>query len=740
MAVDMRARYFGEFDEGAMPSFGVLPQAAPQPSAFEVAPIMDTPRQAAVMPMTTEAVAPNYLGGLGLSDADLASLYALSSSGNFNQGNYGSDFGSLDNVYGMNFGSDLGSGGSGGSLFKVNPYLQTLQAPLSDKGNPTAYGGGGIEVKSPTQTFRLLDKNTGQVVYEGVGYEGAQEAIDRASALTAKEGAKAQWQIQTPNSQQASGYSTVANEKRSQSTLGDISSVALPVGMALLTGGLSLPAQMAAAGIAGAAGAGLAGKDPAKAGLISAATAGLMGGTGANAAIGRAVGSIGGPLAAKATEEVAKTAAEKAAEQIVVTALSKAAQGAGSAIGNTLLSQGIKGGLSEITGYKTPAQKFAEQQTPNASNVVNGVDQVTGEIVAMAPKSFLPPEALAAVTGVGGLTAATAGNVGAGSNVVDGIDPETGEIVVSKYRPINPPGGFDPIALTAATGLPIGSVLNSLGPLNTLPSDPALMQPETLPEDIVVTAPTAVTPETGLPVGSVLAGLGLIAPPTPDPALTGGAPDDKLTAKDAANYLRLANVAAGLLGGIAGGGGGGGAPGSQAINPIFSAKLPTPGAGGAFKVGGFDIAPPAARPTTDWYRYATGPAMDIRAGTDLSKATSPYAAFGPGTLGEETFKRVTGMSHGGSMGYARGSSRDSFAVEGPGTGRSDDIPAVLSDGEYVIDAETVALLGDGSSKAGAKKLDELRVKVRKHKGRNLAKGKFSVNAKRPEKYLSGGRT
>jgi len=91
------------------------------------------------------------------------------------------------------------------------------------------------------------------------------------------------------------------------------------------------------------------------------------------------------------------------------------------------------------------------------------------------------------------------------------------------------------------------------------------------------------------------------------------------------------------------------------------------------------------------------------------------------------------------MGYSRGSSRESFAVNGPGTGRSDDIPAVLSDGEYVIDAETVALLGDGSSKAGAKKLDQMRVNIRKHKGRNLAKGKFSVNAKQPEKYLSGGR-
>jgi hypothetical protein len=84
--------------------------------------------------------------------------------------------------------------------------------------------------------------------------------------------------------------------------------------------------------------------------------------------------------------------------------------------------------------------------------------------------------------------------------------------------------------------------------------------------------------------------------------------------------------------------------------------------------------------------------------------------------------------------------RNQFAVRGPGTGRSDSIPAALSDGEYVMDAETVALLGDGSSKAGAKKLDAMRGNLRKHKGRSLAKGRFSVNAKAPEAYLSGGRT
>jgi hypothetical protein len=78
-------------------------------------------------------------------------------------------------------------------------------------------------------------------------------------------------------------------------------------------------------------------------------------------------------------------------------------------------------------------------------------------------------------------------------------------------------------------------------------------------------------------------------------------------------------------------------------------------------------------------------------------------------------------------------------VAGPGTGRSDSIDAKLSDGEYVIDAETVALLGDGSSKAGAKRLDQFRANIRKQKGRALAKGDFSPDAKRPEHYLMGGR-
>jgi hypothetical protein len=95
------------------------------------------------------------------------------------------------------------------------------------------------------------------------------------------------------------------------------------------------------------------------------------------------------------------------------------------------------------------------------------------------------------------------------------------------------------------------------------------------------------------------------------------------------------------------------------------------------------------------------------------------------------------MAGGGDMAVRP---RNSFAVNGPGSGRSDDIPAMLSDGEYVMDAETVALLGDGSPQEGADRLDKFRKNVRQHKARKLAKGEFSDNAKSPEHYLKGGRT
>jgi hypothetical protein len=76
-------------------------------------------------------------------------------------------------------------------------------------------------------------------------------------------------------------------------------------------------------------------------------------------------------------------------------------------------------------------------------------------------------------------------------------------------------------------------------------------------------------------------------------------------------------------------------------------------------------------------------------------------------------------------------------VTGPGDGTSDSIPARLANGEYVIDAQAVSMLGNGDNSAGAKRLDEFRKNLRQHKGGALAKGQMAPDAKPIHKYMGG---
>lgn len=91
------------------------------------------------------------------------------------------------------------------------------------------------------------------------------------------------------------------------------------------------------------------------------------------------------------------------------------------------------------------------------------------------------------------------------------------------------------------------------------------------------------------------------------------------------------------------------------------------------------------------------------------------------------------------MMYAKGGDpREDFRhgkhVAGPGDGQSDDIPAWLADGEYVLDAEFVSALGNGSTKAGVALLDELRRQVRAHK-RSGPLSSIPPKSKSPLSYL-----
>jgi hypothetical protein len=82
--------------------------------------------------------------------------------------------------------------------------------------------------------------------------------------------------------------------------------------------------------------------------------------------------------------------------------------------------------------------------------------------------------------------------------------------------------------------------------------------------------------------------------------------------------------------------------------------------------------------------------------------------------------------------------RQGAAVHGAGDGQSDDIPAMLADGEYVIDAETVAQIGNGSTKAGAQALDKFRENIRMHK-RSAPVNKIPPKTKALTSYLKGAR-
>ena len=140
-------------------------------------------------------------------------------------------------------------------------------------------------------------------------------------------------------------------------------------------------------------------------------------------------------------------------------------------------------------------------------------------------------------------------------------------------------------------------------------------------------------------------------------------------------------------------------------------------------------------PVTDIYDYGYGPQQQFF--TPAQFVPIETAADG-GLMGQAPGyyrygRQPTGMAMGGRM------INSPLAQYGQGGahGRSDDVPAVLSDGEYVIDAETVALLGNGSVDAGANQLDRMREEIRRHKGRNLAQGKISSDARSPLSYLKG---
>lgn len=212
------------------------------------------------------------------------------------------------------------------------------------------------------------------------------------------------------------------------------------------------------------------------------------------------------------------------------------------------------------------------------------------------------------------------------------------------------------------------------------------------------------------------------------------------------------------------GGLGGLGKGAAALIPIISAYL-NKGKGSASLPGNQSTGPTGpfqaqasprtanpVDPNTDWYTYGQHPEKQFFSNNSIGPLMGKFAAQpSQAPAGNMQVQPVqAGMAPPVTM-RARGGALDSLDsvppdrtagshyVKGPGDGQSDDIEAKLSDGEYVMDAHTVSLLGNGSNEAGAKRLDQLRENLRKAAAKPMAKGKQFMHAKEPEHYLGGGK-
>jgi hypothetical protein len=134
---------------------------------------------------------------------------------------------------------------------------------------------------------------------------------------------------------------------------------------------------------------------------------------------------------------------------------------------------------------------------------------------------------------------------------------------------------------------------------------------------------------------------------------------------------------------------------AAALPSTLSSYLPlaAAGTGAAYLGGAFDVPEP--------------PKPDIPVSGELLYRRNPYLL----TPKIRTISASTGQPYryaaGGIADLAGGTSkypRKNGPINGPGTGTSDSIPAMLSDGEFVFTAKAVRAMGKGSRRKGAKRM------------------------------------
>lgn len=599
---------------------------------------------------------------------------------------------------GLDFVTDRG--GQQGYYFVTN-----AGRAAKTKANPT-----GFVSADPNAQYRLVnERGQNVVVTSGTGEQGLRDAYAAAQKLSTEGGTKANWYLERSGPE--GNWTRIADDDPKGSDLGvagKILGAALPIATAFIPG-LGVLGTIAMQAASGAAGSALAGGDPLKGAVMGGLTAGggqLLGAPigaalnvpiKAGTAIGTGIGATAGGLAT--------------GQNLKNSLLGGLASGATSYFAPDVMEKlGVGPGTSGGSTY-SPDTGFTVTPTTQPNIAISGGS-------GSAPSGDAGRDVLD--EGVINVTGAKAPPLSLPASVFTG-QPQATEPVSA-----NPAdGGLIDVIASKQPSVPVPIPGSAPSSLDTLGLSGVDVAPDPLDyEGIDVTASKA--PPLSIPVtppfvpSRVTEGFSGVRDGATQPEAS------KDTLDKIIDYLRLAGLATSTLGGLVGGGGGGGGSqfrmpgGTGALGSVFTSKLPTPNLPGGIGGGGTgartaaDLAGQGLSSPIDYYRYGYGPEQSF----------FNYAPQGQ----PNKSKAYTGYAEGG------------FAVEGPGDGRDDKIPALLSDGEYVIDAETVALLGNGSNKAGAELLDQFRVNVRKQKGQKLARGEFSAKAKRPEHYLAGGRT
>ena len=134
------------------------------------------------------------------------------------------------------------------------------------------------------------------------------------------------------------------------------------------------------------------------------------------------------------------------------------------------------------------------------------------------------------------------------------------------------------------------------------------------------------------------------------------------------------------------------------------------------------------------------PQSDIQQGAYATPWQTPVSRNVVAGAGDVGVDQMTGMERmaGGGIANLGGYSDGGRLLKGPGDGMSDNIPATigrkqparLADGEFVVPADVVSGLGNGSTEAGAKQLYKMLDKVRSARTGTKKQGKQI----KPEKY------